>query len=188
MMRAAGGLCLVRCLFFFCWFYCCCCWLFFFFSPAATAVAICFCNCSLKASGKKAVLIVQITEQLNHRNSPKESVQPFDCTINLAGGISPIPVRPASDDGHKAVAKWDVGTVVCHKCQFCSGQSEVRPPSAICDWQCANAGCQAAPHLVKMGSQMQPGIMKADISRNWSVLGSNYSLLLQTDLPKRISD
>lgn len=78
---------------------------FFFFSPAATAVAICFCNCSLKASGKKAVLIVQITEQLNHRNSPKESVQPFDCTINLAGGISPIPVRPASDDGHKAVAK-----------------------------------------------------------------------------------
>jgi hypothetical protein len=31
---------------------------------SATAAAICFCNCSLKASGKKAVLIVQITVQL----------------------------------------------------------------------------------------------------------------------------
>lgn len=42
----------------------------FFFSflsaamTSATVTAICFCNCSSKASGKKAVLIVQITEQL----------------------------------------------------------------------------------------------------------------------------
>lgn len=42
-------------------------WCLFFLSAAmtsATAAAICFCNCSLKASGKKAVLIVQITVQL----------------------------------------------------------------------------------------------------------------------------
>ena len=48
--------------------------LFFFFSAAMTAAiaaAICLCNCSSKASGEKAVLIVQITAQLIHRNSPQ---------------------------------------------------------------------------------------------------------------------
>lgn len=47
--------------------------LLFFFSAArtaATAAAICFCNCSSKASGEKAVLIVQITAQLIHRTVP----------------------------------------------------------------------------------------------------------------------
>lgn len=47
---------------------------FFFFSAAMTAAiaaAICLCNCSSKASGEKAVLIVQITAQLIHRNSPQ---------------------------------------------------------------------------------------------------------------------
>lgn len=47
---------------------------FCFFSAtktAATTVTICFCNCSLKASSEKAVLIVRITAQLKHRNSPK---------------------------------------------------------------------------------------------------------------------
>lgn len=45
--------------------------LFFFLSVVMPAAAVCFCNCSLKASGEKAVLIVQITMSLNHRNRPK---------------------------------------------------------------------------------------------------------------------
>lgn len=48
---------------------------FFLFFPAATtaataAAAICFCSCSSKASGEKAVLIVQISALLDHRTVP----------------------------------------------------------------------------------------------------------------------
>lgn len=60
-----GGLCLIVCLFFS--------WFCFFSATksAATTATICFCNCSLKASSEKAVLIVRITAQLNRRSSPK---------------------------------------------------------------------------------------------------------------------
>lgn len=38
---------------------------------AATTAAICFCDCSLKASSEKAVLIVRITAPLKHGSSLK---------------------------------------------------------------------------------------------------------------------
>lgn len=140
--------------FFFSWFC-----LFSATKAVATTATVCFCNCFLKASSEKAVLIVEIIGA-----APSNLCNHFT-NLWTSWGRFPTPIRPASDRGHKAAAKRDVGTVVVIVISLVLGSQNSgcpQPHPVI-----GSALMQVAkPHpvLLKTGSQVKSGIMKVELA------------------------